>query len=156
MSANGENQRPLFPDPKADVEVAVMRFFPRWSADGKRIVFGDCTDDGDAQSCRLSIARIGDKRIQDIHNRLDRLGEKLLLGTSCWMENNRAILIDLMKDWDKPNANYDLYRYDLQTRGLKRLTSEPSDEEYPDWSEGALSVSPKLTTLWGEVKKDSE
>ena len=69
------------------------------------------------------------------------------------MENDRAVLFSLMLK-DKANPNYNLYRYTFETRGLKRLTRDSSDEKWPDWTEGALSVSPhgKLATQWAEIK----
>ena len=72
-----------------------------------------------------------------------------------WMENDGAILFT-MELRDKPNPNQDIYRYAFETRSLRRLTRAPGDEEWPDWHEGALSVSPhgQLTTLWGELKQD--
>ena len=153
MSADGADQRPLFPDPKPGAKTVTMRFFPRWSADGQRIVFTDCSDNG-RQTCRLSVARIGGvpHAIKDIY---DRLGDHLLTAGARWIEDDRAILFSLMV-WGKPKANYDLYRYEFRTRKLRRLTRESSNEEWPDWIEGALSVSPqdKLPTQWGEKKKN--
>lgn len=94
MSANGDDQRPLFPDPKPGAKTVTMRFFPRWSADGQRIVFTDCSDNG-KQTCRLSYARIGGvpHAIKDIY---DRLGDHLLTAGARWIENDRAILFSLM------------------------------------------------------------
>ncbi len=153
MSANGKDQRPLFPDPKPGADTITMRFFPRWSADGQRIVFTDCSDNG-KQTCRLSYARIGGvpHAIKDIY---DRLGDNLLTAGARWIEDDRAILFSLMV-WGKPKANYDLYRYEFRTRKLRRLTRGAEDEDYPDWTEGALSVSPhgKLPTQWGEKKQN--
>ena len=153
MSADGEDQRPLFPDPKPGANTITMRFFPRWSADGQRILFTDCTDNG-KQTCRLSYARIGGvaHAIKDIY---ERLGDHLLTAGAVWIENDRAVLFGL-KLTDKPNANYDLYRYEFRTRKLRRLTREAQDEKWPDWIEGALSVSPqgKLPTQWGEKKQN--
>ena len=39
MSVNGDEQRPLFPDPQKGAATLIMLFFPRWSADGQRILF---------------------------------------------------------------------------------------------------------------------
>ena len=39
MSANGEQQHPLLPDPAEDIGIVIMRFEPRWSADGQSILF---------------------------------------------------------------------------------------------------------------------
>ena len=153
MSADGEDQRPLFPDPKPGANTITMRFFPRWSADGQRILFTDCTDNG-KQTCRLSYARIGGvaHAIKDIY---ERLGDHLLTAGAVWIENDRVVLFSLMI-WGKPKANYDLYRYEFRTLKLRRLTREAQDEKWPDWIEGALSVSPqgKLPTQWGEKKQN--
>ena len=155
MDADGQHQRPVLPDPPLDGP-PTFRYFPRWSADGQRILFAEVQwfPNGDIEE--LIVQRIGGtkKVITDIN---DRLGNKWLGAGASWMENDRAILFAL-KRLDKPTQNYNLYRYGFETRSLKRLTREASDEEWPDWTEGALSVSPhgKLTTLWGELKKNPE
>ncbi|MCE2403191.1 PD40 domain-containing protein [Candidatus Poribacteria bacterium] len=147
MSADGEDQRPLLPDPKPGAKTITMRFFPRWSADGQRILFYEA-------QCRIFVQRIGGvaHAIKDIY---ERLGDNLLTAGACWMDNDRAVLFGL-KLTDKPNASYDLYRYEFRTRKLRRLTRDPQDEKWPDWIEGALSVSPqgKLPTQWGEKKQN--
>lgn len=153
MLANGENQRPLIPDPEPGVNISVMRFFPRWSADGQRIVFADCTWMDDEQRCRLAVATLHGK-IQQIKGIYDKLGDDLLAGYACWMHNDKALLFEV-KRLDKPKLNYDLYRYEFNTQSLKRLTRGEEDEEYADWVEGTLSVTPqgKLSTQWGEKKQ---
>ena len=152
MSADGQHQRPL-QDWQVHDPAGLMQFEPRWSPNGQRILFDDCTWHGEDMACRLTVARIGGtgRIIQDIY---DRIGDNLLVSYAGWMEKNRAILF-AMKRLDKPTPNYDLYRYAFDTRGLKRLTRELNDEKSPDWTEGVLSVSPhgKLTTLWGEIKQ---
>lgn len=72
------------------------------------------------------------------------------------MHNDRAILFSVMFR-DKPAPNYNLYRYGLDTKSLRRLTRQATGEQWPDWIEGALSVLPhgKMTTLWGEIKHPS-
>lgn len=151
MSATGENQRPVFPDPKPDDKLS-MRFFPKWSSDGKQFVFNDCTGIGKNQRCRVTVAGLTGRKqvIQDIY---DKLGDKLLTGV-CWMDNDRALLLDIMS-LDKPNPNYDLYRYEFKTGSIRRLTHDPRNEETPHWIEGALSVTPigKKNEKWGKIKQ---
>ena len=101
MSANGEDQRPLL-----DGETT-MKFFPRWSADGRRILFDDCTWDGVRQRCRLTVATIRG-RTHKINEIYDKLGDALLVGIACWMDNDSAILFGL-KLLDNPKPNYDIY-----------------------------------------------
>ena len=152
MSADGHQQRPVLRDLPLNGPLTMM-FFPRWSADGQRILFTEVKwrEGGDIE--KLIIQRIGGRPrvITDIN---DRLGNNWMSTSTCWMENDRALLISLMLK-DKPNPNYNLYRYTFETRGLKRLTSTDSDETWPDWTEGALSVSPhgKFTTQWGKIKQ---
>ena len=152
MSADGQNQRPLVQHP-APNDPLTMNFFPRWSADGKRIVFYEYEWFRDAGVSKLIVKRIigGKQEITEIN---DRLGNDFLIAGASWMAADRSIVFSL-KFFEKPNANYDLYRYDLQTRGLRRLTSTARGEKWPDWTEGALSVSPrgKLATLWGKIKQ---
>ncbi|MDE0084142.1 MAG: DPP IV N-terminal domain-containing protein [Candidatus Poribacteria bacterium] len=154
MSANGEDQRPLLPDPKQDDE-ATDKFLPRWSADGQRILFDDCVWENDFHLCRLTVATLRGKaqQIEDIY---DKLGNDLrvLVGNGCWIDSDKALLFDL-KMLDTPKPNYDLYRYDFNTRNLKRLTRGEENEGYPDWIEGTLSVSPqgKKKVTWGEEKQ---
>lgn len=154
MSANGENQRPLFPNPEKGVDTVIFRTVPRWSFGGHQIVFDDGTQKRGKQKWRLTVLRIGGrtKIVSDIY---DRLGDNLLLGGISWMDNDRALLFEIIL-LDKPNANYDLYRYEFETKSLKRLTKDPRNEGHPDWIEGPLSVSPheKLPTQWGEKKKE--
>ena len=151
MSADGQHQRPLLPDPVAD-DPLTLRFFPRWSADGQQILFAEVQWLKDGHLEKLIVQRIGraKKEITDIN---DRLGNNWVGSTACWMDNDRAILFSLKLN-DKATPNYNLYRYTFDTRGLRRITREPSDEKWPDWIAGALSVSPhgKLPTQWGEIK----
>ncbi|RKU27835.1 hypothetical protein C6497_10490 [Candidatus Poribacteria bacterium] len=154
MSAKGEDQLPVLPDPKPGSDTVIMRFYPCWSADSKRLVFLDCTWKGKDQKCKISVMRIGGKVqvLQDIH---DKLGNDALTSGIRWIENDTALLFALRK-MDNPNAKvYNLYRYEFETRTIKRLTHTLINEKQPDWIEGPLSVSPqgKLPTLWGEKKQ---
>lgn len=154
MSADGQQQRSVLRDPPLKGPLTMM-FFPRWSIDGQRILFSEVKWREGREIEKLIIQRIGSrkKEIRDIN---DRLGNNWISTSTCWMENDRALLISLMLK-DKPNPNYNLYRYTFETRGLKRLTSADSDETWPDWIEGALSVSPhqKLPTQWGNIKQSA-
>lgn len=151
MSADGQ-QRPVLRDPPLNGPLTMM-FFPRWSIDGQRILFSEVKWREGREIEKLIIQRIGG-RPQVITDINDRLGNNWISTSTCWMENDRALLISLMLK-DKPNPNYNLYRYTFETRGLKRLTSTDNDETWPDWTEGALSVSShqKLPTQWGDIKQ---
>ena len=151
MDADGQHQRPVLPDPPLDGP-PTLRYFPRWSADGQRILFYESKWFRDGDVMQLIVKRIGGGK-QEITDINDRLGNNFLIAGASWMENDHSMLVSI-KINDKPNANYNIYRYGFETRGLRRLTREASDEKSPDWTEGALSVSPhgKLTTQWAEIK----
>ena len=153
MSANGEQQRPLFPDPKKGADTIIMRIFPRWSADGQRILFYESQWRGDEETDLLTVQRIGGRKTE-IKAIKERLGDNWLIAGAEWMENDRAIIFG-MKLTDRPNPKYDLYRYVFETGSLRRLTREARNERYPDWIAGSLSVSPhgKLPTQWGDIKQ---
>ena len=153
MSANGEQQRPLLPDPPIDAWEITMRFQPRWSSDGQHILFDDCTQQGDVQMCKLTVLRIGGKTkvLTEIYK---KLGDNVLIAGHCWIRNDKAILFGLAFK-DKPKSDYDIYQYDLDTKVLQRLTQEALHELSPDWIEGPLSVPmhSKKAVQWGQLKK---
>lgn len=95
MSADGSDQRPVFPDPKPDADVVTLRYDPRWSSDGKKFVFDDCTWTPKGKTCQFNVARINGRKqiIQDIYN---ILGDKVHVEGYCWMENDRALLISII------------------------------------------------------------
>ena len=107
MDADGQHQRPL--QPLRQIDDTVMQFEPRFSADGQRILFDDCKWLGEDLKCRLSFARIGGVAhvIEDLYH---RFGDNFLISYAGWMQNDRAILFT-MKRLDKPDPNYDIYRY---------------------------------------------
>ena len=153
MDADGQHQRRVLPDPPLDGPLT-LRYFPCWSADGERILFYEDKWFKEGDVLRLIVQQVGGrKKKKEIRDINDRLGNNLNLAGTSWMENDRSMLVSI-KINDKPNASYDIYRYGFETRGLRRLTREASDEEWPDWTEGALSVSPhgKLLTQWGKIK----
>ena len=153
MDADGQHQRRVLPDPPVDGP-PTFRYFPRFSSDGERILFYEDKWFKEGDVLRLFVQRIGGRRtvITDINDRLD--GNFLIAGAS-WMHDDRAIVLAI-KRFNRSTPNYDLYRYTFDTRGLRRLTRDATDEEWPDWIAGALSVAPhgKMTTLWGEIKTD--
>ena len=154
MDADGQHQRRILPDPPLDGP-PTYRYFPRFSADGERILFYESQWFKDGDVLRFIVQRIGGrkKEITDINDRLDN---NLLIAGASWMDNDRAIVFSAKRP-NNPTRTYDLYRYTFDTRGLRRLTRDASDEEWPDWIEGALSVSPqgKLPTRWGHIKRSA-
>lgn len=72
------------------------------------------------------------------------------------MDNGRTILFSAKwREVAEKDPDHDIYKYEIATRRLKRLTREPSFDRNPDWIEGPLPVSRqgKLPTQWGEIKE---
>ena len=121
MSANGEDPRPLIPE--ADILRGELElFYPRWSADGKQILFDSCTWDGVGHRCHLTIVTNRGKVQHRINEIQDKFGHaRPLVGDVCWMDNDKALLFELRLV--NPKTSSDIYRYDIKSRTLKRLTS---------------------------------
>lgn len=60
MSADGQHQRPILPDPPRNAPA--HRFFPRYSADGERLLFYESKPLGDIDVTNLIVQRIGGRK----------------------------------------------------------------------------------------------
>ena len=76
----------------------------------------------------------------------------VFLGGLAWMGNDSTVLIG----YKEPDGARNIYRYDLNSRKMTKLTDFPLGHAYfPHWIEGSLEVSPldKLTTQWSHLKQ---
>lgn len=160
MTADGTRQKPLLP-PKPGL---VIRFNPRFSPDGSRILYGESTykerveRDAEGQTIYLDVMS-SQLRIQHRHSNTNqhiKLPKNWRPGGGDWMADGKEILFaaDEIGLITKEHGNYDLYRYSLNTGHLRQITDHPASDRSPDWVEGALSVSrrEKLATQWGRIK----
>lgn len=158
MSADGTNPKPFLPDPAAN-DPLVFRFYPHWSPDGQRILFHESTGAFGKEINRFIIQTIGGVRRQ-IDVIQEKIGGRWVGSGACWMDNGHAILFSAGLLNNPQKEHHDIYRYEIATRRLRRLTRNPSWDTNPDWIEGPLPVSPqgKLSTQWGEIKhaRDSD
>ncbi len=170
MGADGHNPRPLIPTPGPG-EFATYRSRPRWSPDGKQIVF---------QQTEYKIVRIPNfgnvpfyKAFQYII--CDRNGENMRrlripkdwegYGID-WMDNGKSIVfgayvgiplnepLPVHLDFVYPPCN--IYKYHIPTGKITQLTKHLGEDDIIDWiSDDVLSVSPegKMQTQWGAIKK---
>ncbi len=152
MSTDGQNQRPFVPDPDGE-DGFVFRFYPRWSTDGKQILFIESIGQWEHPVNRFVIlSKTGRKKEIDID---EKIGGEWAGGGLSWMDNGRTILFSAKRtDVPEKDPDHDIYKYEIATRRLRRLTREPSFDYYPDWIEGPLPVSPqgKLPMQWGNIK----
>lgn len=153
MSADGQNQRPLVPDPAAREEL-IFRSNPLWSPDGEQVLFIESRGGLGHHDKRFVILSKNGKKTEEIDIDEKIGGEWAGAGLS-WMDNGRTILFSAKRtDVAEKVPDHDIYTYEIATRRLRRLTREPTLDRDPDWAEGPLSVSPqgKLSIQWGEIK----
>lgn len=153
MSANGKNQRPFLPDP-LEVDPPLFRSYPHWMPDGQRILFLESREQQDNQVKRFVIQhRNGSRNEIDIN---EKIGGKWVGSGAGLMEKGQSILFSAGRlGVSKDKKYHDIYRYEIATGRLNKLTNHPYHNIEPDWIEGALLVLPqgKLSTQWGEIKE---
>ena len=154
MSADGANQRPLLPDQAPGPQLS-FRVYPRWSSDGQRIMFLKSTGglQGDFPIKRFVIMRPnGAKKEIDVN---EKMGGEWVGSGLCSMDHGQAFLFSAgLLEVPREQQYHDIYRYEIATGKLRRLTRHRFHDMRPHWVEGALSVSPqgKVSTQWGEIK----
>ncbi|MDE0317496.1 MAG: hypothetical protein OXM61_21675 [Candidatus Poribacteria bacterium] len=154
MSADGTNQRPLLPDQDPGQQLS-FRVYPKWSSDGQQILYLKSAGglQGDFPIKRFVIMRPnGAKKEIDVN---EKIGGEWVGSGLCSMDHGGAFLFSAgLLEVPREKRFHDIYRYEIATGKLRRLTRHRYDDIRPHWVEGALSVSPqeKLPTQWGEMK----
>ncbi len=164
MDADGGNPRKLLPPPAVEGRI-IDRSSPRWSPDGKQILYAEteytfeprgffeflilkanryliCDQNGE-HTLQLSISKKWKSRDIDWMDN----GESVLL-SAAELKLNRVMLSN--------NADYNIYKYHIATKKTTQLTDHLGSEWEVNWVSGyTLSVSPtgKMPTQWGQIKK---
>ncbi len=165
MDADGDNLRPLIPAAAAGGEFTIHRSSPRWSPDGKQIVFLQkeykIAAGGELffKAFRYRICNRNGGNIQPLHIPKDMEGMSV-----DWMDDGESIVFSaagpfplnqpLPDDFDWFTGN--IYKYHIKTRVRTRLTNHPGHDETLDWiSDDVLPVFPKAKkkVTWGTLKK---
>jgi len=125
MDVDGGNRRPLTSG--AGTGLVVTDDYPHWSPDGKSIVFQrtTATDEGvDADLWLIDVEAGEETRLTDTPDAWDSTPSYAADGNSVVFESNRD------------HQGSDVYRLDLGTREVARLTAEPGNDleakESPD------------------------
>ena len=156
MDADGDDPRPLIPEPLAG-EVVTHIWAPRWSPDGQKIVF---TQD---EYVWEKIPNVGTALIYKAHRYMicDRNGEnikRLQIPKEWrpisidWMEDGESVVFSayvgiplnkpILRGFVFPPAN--IYKHHIETRVTTRLTNHPGKDATVDWiSDDVLSVTPQ-------------
>ena len=164
INADGTNERRLLPAPEKD-ELAIYRSRPRWSPDGKQILYTQ-EEYIDQKAGPIVI------QIHKAHRYMicDRNGENIQLlnipeNLQCsgidWMDNGESVVFSANEiELDKLDFVEDLknniYKYHIATQKITQIGDDQVRGYSIDWVGGsALSVTPKgkMQTRWGEIKK---
>ena len=170
MSTDGHNPRPLIPAPGPG-EFATYRSRPRWSPDGKQIVFQQkeykivhIPNFGNVPFYKAFRYIICDRNGENIRQlRIPKDWEGSGIG---WMDNGKSIVfsayvgiplnepLPVHLDFVYPPCN--IYKFHIPTGKITQLTDQPGIDWTVDWiSDDVLPVSPegKMQTQWGKIKR---
>jgi len=130
----------------------LFRTFPRWSPDGRKILFTEVQYDAKINVISEKIViRERDTRIRTVLKIPRRL---VLADNCCWMDRGKSVLI-AAKELADPDRGYDIYRYHLASDEITNLTNSPGSDRSADWIDDAVldvSLTGKKSTTWGELK----
>ena len=158
-----EITKPLLP-----FEPSIMNNRPRWSPNGKYVLYHEISIEdviADANQKlnnlpflinllignkeRLVVTSVGDFDMPKL-----AIPEEwsVSLGTG-WSPNSKEIIFTASPQrW---GGNLDIYKYNLNTHNLIRMTNHLSYDGDPNWLNRTLAVDPvgKMSTQWGQIKK---
>lgn len=160
VAPDGRGEKPILP-PNANPDLLVIRMYPRWAPDSKRLMFvedrldiianeGGADTDLLISASNLLIYHLARKRTERV-----LLPKGLRPGAFCWINNNEILLsADATGLITKEHGNYDIYRCHLTNGTLTQLTTHPAEDLLPRWVAGTLDVSAKgkKRTQWSKLK----
>jgi Tol biopolymer transport system component len=156
MDADGKNARSIAnrEEPLIRGNHTILRHFPRWSPDGKRILY---TEIEYAPGLKPVASRLVVRRSDGSNPQVLPTPKGWRMNAGCWASDGAEILFGARENGlVKPGGNYEIYRYNRFSGKITNLTNHPSSDYGPDWLSDNLSVSPgeRLSTLWGVIKRE--
>ena len=165
MNADGSDARALLP-PAPQGNLAVSRWTPKWSPDGKKILYVEDWDKLEVIGNGIHTLPQGYYYfIYDIRKKQSRqlnIPKTLRPQGIDWMDGDKSIVFSAYKrklnELRDPNTRYNpnIYKYHIFTGKLTRLTEHPGYDYQLDWiDDRAYAVSPagKMQMQWGTIKK---
>ncbi len=163
MEADGDNLRELLPPPLNN-ELGIDRVFPKWSPDGKQVLFMQSEYDfGVIDGIGRRIPHAYRFFIYDLKSKTTQklqIPQHYKTAGLDWMDDGKSVVfsaveIKLQKPGDGTPYLYNIYKYDIKNSSITRLTNHPGKDYSLDWiSDHAHAVSPsgKKTIQWGQLK----
>lgn len=160
MHSDGGGARALLP-PHPQGEVLIDRVYPRWSPNGKKILYYESEskfnpkDGFIPQAHRYFIYDLSTKQIKQL-----RIPKTYRCSGLDWMDKGKSIVFSAIEiKLNEPVGtvwhSYHLYKYHIAIGTITQLTDRTWENPSLDWiSDDVFPVSPrgKKQTRWGELK----
>ena len=163
MEADGDKQRELLTLPWNN-ELGIDLGVARWSPDGKQVLFHYSEHDFEVidgigrripHAYRFFIYDLESKKTQRL-----QIPEHYKTAGLDWMDDGEsvgfsAVQIKLKEPGDGTPRIYNIYKYDIKSGSITRLTDHTGKDYDLDWiSDHAYAVSPlgKKNVQWGQLK----
>jgi TolB protein len=157
MDADGKNAKPLIKEAEPLIlGKTIMRSFPRWSPDGKQILYIERAYRSRPGKFELISNKLVIHRLDGVNSKELSIFREWRLHSACWAADGTEILLSAIENGlVKSDGNFEIYRYNRASRQITNLTNHPSNDYFPDWSRQNLSVSSvgKLSVLWSDIKR---
>ncbi len=156
MDADGRRERLLLRRPRHAVFGGVLlNYDPRWSPDGKRILFKD-TELVQGKGRVANSILIVDKDTRHI-DVLDTPRKWRIEGT-CWADDGNAVLFTAIPNGlVHKSGTFNIYKYQLRNGQITPLINHPSNNYVMHWTpqnSRSVSARAKITTQWARIKTD--
>lgn len=160
MDSEGGRVRTLLP-PLPLGEVLIDRAYPKWSPNGKKILYYEYESKFNPkegfipQAHRYFIYDLSTKQTKQLH-----IPKTYRCSSLDWMDNGKSIVFSAVEIKLKEPVgtvwhSYHLYKYHIETGTITQLTDQTWENPSLDWiSDNVFPVSPrgKKQTRWGELK----
>ena len=155
MTADGKNQKRPLPPPKDAQAPVIYRFNPKWSPDGRSLLYIETRYT--AQLLPLSNTIY----IYNFNLRTQAplpISKDWRFQSAVWIDDGKTLILaaDEVGIKNQKHGNINIYRYNIPSNTMTQLTHLPGMNYSVHWVQGALDVLPKekKTTLWGKIKNN--